>query len=360
MITSHKETALKSDKNKASVSQRRSKTLLQDNRHDNQNTVQKRAQQHKAGSNDKQKSSVGNVSQRLSVENQASIQLQKHADNNGSSSNTGEIIQCIPFWKKAATATAAIGSGALLAGGLMSSATLAPLAIAAGGIGLLGSAAYASYKGYHEHDRSQTFNNVQTELDQYQPATNPNITHLNKTTGISKAVVRAPIGVMGVGPAGPLGNRRYGVEINTNKPTGVVSNDQAMRASAMTHETTHIAVDQGYNFNATRTTNVAPQNLTTAEIAAINLGTAGNREEVMEARVYRLMRTVRTDKQVPNVWKQYISDRLDYIVSGTNVSTEYDTVVNELLHFMKLKGMEADSKTAQEITAMAKENHARR
>ncbi len=359
MNTSHKATALKSDKNKASVSQRRSKTLLLDNRNDTQNKVQKRVQQHNALSNVNRASPTGEVSERLTVNNQVSTQLKKHADKNDSS-NAGEIIQCIPFWKKAATATAAIGSGALLAGGLMSSATLAPLAIAAGGIGLLGSAAYASYKGYHEHDRSQTFNNVQTELDQYQPATNPNITHLNKTTGISKAVVRAPIGVMGVGPAGPLGNRRYGVEINTNKPTGVVSNDQAMRASAMTHETTHIAVDQGYNFNATRTTNVAPQNLTTAEIAAINLGTAGNREEVMEARVYRLMRTVRTDKQVPNVWKQYISDRLDYIVSGTNVSTEYDTVVNELLHFMKLKGMEADSKTAQEITAMAKENHARR
>ncbi len=348
MITSHKAATLKSDKNKASVSQRRRKTLLQDNR----NSVH----QLKVQSNDKLESSKINSGENLSVATQSPIQRKNNTGLNDSPPNTGDIIQCVSFWKTAATAASTIGSGALLAGGLMSSAALAPLAIAAGGIGLAGSLGYAGYKGYHEYQRHKTLSNVKTELDQYGP-TQPNMAHVNKTAGRSQAVMVAPLGLGGHGPSGPLATRNYRVEINTNNPTGEGATDADMISSAITHERTHIANDQSYNANVLRTTNRAPVNLTNTEAADTS---RGNREDVIYDNVTELKRTLATDKQIPNQWRTYIKNRLDYITAGMNPSLEYDTVVNELLHFMQLKGIEADSKTAQEITRMAKENHARR
>lgn len=322
-----------------SVSQRRSKTLLQDNRKNIQPAVSSSASP---------------------LQLKADSKLDNSISLPNSTSASKQIIQCIPFWKKAATATAAAGSSALLVGGLMSSAVLAPAAAIAGGIGLAGSLAYAGYKGYHEYQRGKTHDDVQTELAQYGPG-HANMGHLNKVAGRSLMRVIAPPGLGGLpGPAGPLAARNYLVEINTNNPTGEGATDADMIASATTHERTHIANDQSYNANVGRQTSTAPINLTNADLAASAIAAPGNHEDAIYDNVTALKRTVRTDKQIPNQWRQYIYNRLDYITGGSNPSLEYDTVVNELLHFMHAKGIEADSKTAQEITRMAKENHARR
>ena len=265
------------------------------------------------------------------------------------------IIQRVPFWKKALTGVAAVGGAtALAAGAIVSSPALA----VAGGAALLGGAVYGGYKAYHAHNRRKTLNAVHTELNQYDPAVNPNVGHNPAALGRSQTAFIAPLGAAAGAPAGPLAARHYSIDINPLNPTGEGMTDPDMIASAMTHEKTHIANDQAYSANAARTTDESPLNLTAGELAAGGAG--GGRPAVIEQRIHALRGIAMNDKQVPNQWRAYIVNRLDYILTFANPLLEYDTVVNELLHFMSAKGIEADSKTAQKITAYAKENHARR
>lgn len=262
--------------------------------------------------------------------------------------NSGDVVQRIPLWKIAATgASIAGGVAALTAGSLAGGATLL-----GGGVG------YAGYKGYHSYKRYKTHNAVQQELAVYDPVNNANVGLNMILNGRSQTAFIRPPGAVDGAPAGPVGDRRYRIDINQNNPTGEEQTDPDMIASAITHEKTHIANDQSYDSNAARTINMAPLNLSNAEVAT--RGEPTDWSEIAAQRVQRLKATVETDKQVPVQWCQYILNRLDYLVQGMNPILEYDTVINELLHFMYAKGIEADSKTAQEITRMAAENHLRR
>ncbi|GAB2808575.1 hypothetical protein [Ferruginibacter profundus] len=267
----------------------------------------------------------------------------------------GKVIQCVPFWKKALTGIGMLGGGIAATAGL----TIGSPALAlAGSAVFLGSSAYGAYKAYHESDRSNTLASVHHELDQYDPAVNPNVNINPAAAGRSQTAFIMPPGAVAGAPAGPLAGRQYRIDINPANPTGEHLTDPDMIASAVTHEKTHIAVDQSYDTNAGRTTDESPLNITNAEGPAI--GTPAGRDTIILQRVNSLKQTVMRDRQVPVQWRQYISNRLSYVQDFANPLMEYDTVINELLHFMAAKGMEADSPTARAITAMAKENLARR
>lgn len=299
----------------------------------------------------------------ISVENNSEI---KNLTQRKSNANT---YQLFPWGKSALAAIGAIGtavsssagtavSGALgLTGTLASVATFGvPLAIGTGAAGL----AYAGYKGYHAYRRYSTHHAVQQELSQYDPANNPNV-NLNVGAHPRSQLALIPnAGALPGAPAGPLANRRYRIDINQGNPTGEGMTDPDMIASAITHEKTHIANDQSYDENLGRLNNAAPVNLTTAEMGAINGPAVTDPTEIILHRVQQLQQTAQNDPQVPQQWRQYIINRLDYIIQGMNPMLEYDTVINELLHFLYAKNIAADSETVQEITTMAKENHERR
>ncbi len=322
-------------KEKKSISQRRSKTVLQDNRHSvNQlrsinPTIQPKA-----------------IPAVQSVSENNPIQREKIKNSKPETNVSGKTIQCIPLWKKLATGAMAVGGAAAMIAG-------APIL---GGIALGGSALYGGYKAYHEHQRNKTFRNVDAELNQYAPGINPNVALNPAALGRSQTIFHHPLA--GPGPAGPLSGRTYGIDINPLDPTGEGVTDPDMVASALTHEKTHIANDQSYDSNLARHSTTAPTNMTNAELGG-GMG-PGSRVHTVMANVTALRATVLNDRQVPVQWRGYIRNRLAYINTAMNPLLEYDTVINELLHFMKAKGIEADSKSAQAITRMAKENHTRR
>lgn len=322
-------------KEKKSISQRRSKTVLQDNRHS--------VSQLRSMNTTVQPKEISAVK---SVPESNPIQKEAFKNSSPATNVSGETIQCIPLWKKLATGAVAVGGAAAMIAG-------APIL---GGIAMGGSALYGGYKAYHEHQRNKTFRNVDTELDQYAPGINPNVTLNPPAVGRSQTIFHHPMG--GPGPAGPLVGRTYGIDINPLDPTGEGVTDPDMVASALTHEKTHIANDQSYDSNLARHSTTAPTNMTNAELGG-GMG-PGSRVHTVMANVTALRATVLNDRQVPVQWRGYIRNRLAYINTAMNPLLEYDTVTNELLHFMKAKGIEADSKSAQAITRMAKDNHARR
>lgn len=275
----------------------------------------------------------------------------------GKTTSKQAMVQRVPFWKKALTGVASLGGAAALTAGVITSA---PALAIAGGAALAGGLLYGGYKSYHEYSRNSTHLAVQNELAAYDPANNPNVGLNAAATGRSQTAFISPPGLApGVaGPAGPLANRRYRIDINPDDPTDEGVTDADIIASARTHEKTHIANDQRYDSNLTRQTGELPTNISTAEEAAV--AAPGSRISVIESRVNALKQTVKNDRQVPKQWREYIYNRLDYIVKGINPLQEYDTVINELLHFMYAKNIEADSATAQAITRMAKENLQRR
>lgn len=339
-----------SSNRKSAVSQRRSKVLLQDNR---QSVAQLQAASQlqatdktQVTSKKQEQSILGSQIYNTSAAAVNPIQREKISNNDNSQTGSNGIIQCIPMWKKLATGAMAVGGAAAMIGG-------APLL---GGAALLGSALYAGYKGYHEHQRSSTFADVNTELAAYDPATNPNVGLNPAALGRSQTILHPPLG--GPGPAGPLAARQYGIDINPLDPVAEGVTSPNIIASTLTHEKTHIANDQSYDTNLARHSVTEPTNLTLVEMGAGFA--AGTRVDTIIQNVEALKRTVMNDRQVPVRWRTYIRNRLDYVNMGGNPLSEYDTVINELLHFMHGEDIEADSKTAQEITRMAKENHARR
>lgn len=285
---------------------------------------------------------------------QKSVQTLQKKENTVSiqDNSRNQIVQRVPFWKKAVTGASIIGGA--IAGGV-GLATSAPFLALAGGAALLGGAGYATYKGYHHLKRKNTLRRMTNQIDQFDPATNSNVALNSNALGRSQIALIKPPGAQGTDPAGPLAGRRYRIDINPNNPTGERVSDPDIIRSAMLHEQTHVANDQLYNSNANRTHDSNIYNATNLE-----MNTDPGIDEVVYNRVTNLMRTVSSDKQISNNLKTYIKNRLDYIRDFTNPVIEYDTVVNELLYFMTAKHIEADSPSMQEITKMASENIVRR
>ena len=122
-------------------------------------------------------------------------------------------------------------------------------------------------------------------------------------------------------------------------------------SSALTHELTHIAVDQKYAANADRRAGGMAYNVPGTDDA-----TAQVVNDTVIARAGTVKQTAATDNTLSAELRRYVTNRLSYI--ERNPLIECDTVVNELTHYLTLEGVPATSKTSRAIVEWARERHA--
>jgi hypothetical protein len=168
------------------------------------------------------------------------------------------------------------------------------------------------------------------------------------TMGLPNVAINAH-GTSEVAYPGVVGGN-YQVRINPNDPvpgrhTDVVADPDKMMTGIL-HELTHVAVDQGYGgANVGRPAAAPPQNL---QIRNDAVETAA-----LDATGLRLDAIFAGDNLIPALERNFIQGRLDYM--RMNSTTEFDTVANDVLYYLHLKGVPARSEFSKALTNVVRE-----
>ncbi|MDB5092436.1 MAG: hypothetical protein JWO85_537 [Candidatus Eremiobacteraeota bacterium] len=271
----------------------------------------------------------------------------------------GPVVQRVLGWdkrQKAAAGAASVGGLGLLgsiagfAGGLLtaSAATIAAPVVAAGAL-----AAGAGYLYYRHQNHPMT--RLETLRAGVPAAADPTLHHvLNESialghgphTNVRESGSPNPNGAT----TGPRAGS-YAVELDDT----IADPDE--RASYLTHELTHVAADRTYPENARfpgsfmNVPDAAPATPLTG--ATINADIAVLQGLIAPARV-----AILADAAIPLALRTHVINRLDtYMVPQPHI--EFDTVANELLVYLRLKGQQATATYAQ-ISALSAFGNARR
>lgn len=259
-----------------------------------------------------------------------------------------------------------LGTGALVAGGVLASPGLA----VAGGLGLLAGGGYLAVPALNRHRENRRREGLLREASNairrgiggryrrddtgrsavlsrvLEEATghldNPNV-RLRPTTGRGELAFGT----------GRLRDRNYEIRVNPDLPLSDFDPDPAKTRSTVLHELTHVAVDQSYRVNRGRGADDRPKNIRGDED-----------ENEVDDRNYKsvqaLRKTLANDPHIPEEERAFIDSRLDYANTFANTVLEHDTVVNELLYYFHQKGIPEHSETSLGITRLAHEAYLRR
>lgn len=194
---------------------------------------------------------------------------------------------------------------------------------------------------YHDYKRLNALANVMEEAVATMNTGNVNIINHNQDSDTHL-------------PAAPGG--QYTVRVNPNQPVIGFGPDDHKLTSIILHELTHVAVDQGYGgTNHLLPMNERPSNMT--NILALAPALANAESDDLGTQGAELLDAFNDDDLIPDLERDYIRSR---ILRMANQTTEFDTVINELLLYFHLKGIPARSETSKMLTSKARARQALR
>ena len=259
-------------------------------------------------------------------------------------------------WRQRLAATAAaLGSGAAAIGGgalMFGAATLAaPVALAAGAATAIGAGAYLGYR--HATHPVTRLRQLHAQLGPHENVLNHVLTNTLARADDPTVDVHESGSAYGGGETQRLGGGRHATLLDQS--IDVNARDPVVAASKQVHELTHVEADRRYQTNQRGDPqqtffNISGHNPSDPEI--------GRQAAALNARVNRTIPTVQADNAIPINERNYILGRLNYI--GGKPHQEFDTVVNELLVYMRLRNLRQNSNTYQMIAALARRAARRR